>query len=739
MVVRPKESIRECLNRVENIEAIKYLIQNESKITTRTLVTALCEEHGFIAESGKLQISSCNVVLKDMDKSGKIKLPKITRNFKPTFRSMVIQEEPIDLPLDLPTSVDKINTEDDLKIILLGGREEDHDLKIIWNTLIAKEHPQGDSRLVGYMVKYLIKYKGYYIGAACFSSASLNLAARDTWIGWSPEQKKIALSRVVNMSRFLIRNDIHCKNLSSYLLSRLIKLISNDFEKRYNIRPWLVESFVDTAKYTGTSYKAANWKHIGLSKGRGRNDTKNKKEKTLKDIYIYVLNKSFRKDGGLPDEVEKYSKMEVDAHIQLDKWVESEFGGIDLGDKRLSARLEKIAEHKAQAPSATYPCACGGNSNDLQGYYDLLSNPREEITEEAILSKHRHSTICRMKSYDRVLSLHDTSALNYSTLLGTIGLGSISKNKNSIGTRGLSLHANLVTTTDGAPLGLTKAPCSAPKIYSKSQRKKRKNLPIEKKSSYRWLVGYRDDVEIAKEIKNTQIVSVMDREADIFELFDIADQNRKKAPIIVRAKYDRGIEDENRKKEGSLFNAMKKSKNTFEIEVNIPAQREIKKATKSKKKRPYKPARKAILTVSYGEVILTPSNAAKKRNIKPVKMHYIYAVEKNPPKGATKILWRLLTTLEIKNKTQAIECLRYYKSRWRIEEFFRILKSCCKVEDHKQDHADKLKRVIAIDLVIAWRVMLLSFLNRTQPDIPAEAFFSSDEIYVIKSIVKKNS
>ncbi|MDF1880751.1 IS4 family transposase [Sulfurimonas sp. MAG313] len=739
MTVLPKESMRKCLHKPEHIDAIKDLIQNDDQITAGALAKALCEEHGFIAENGQLQVSGCNVVLKDMHRSGKIELPKVVRNFKSTFRSMVVLETPIELPSDLPSSVDKINTEDDLEIILLGGNGEDRDLKLIWNTLIAKEHPQGDSRLVGYMVKYLITYKGYYIGAASFSSASMNLEARDKWIGWSPEQKSTLLSQVVNMSRFLIRNDMHCKNLSSYLLSRLVKLIADDFEERYKIRPWLIESFVDTEKYAGTSYKAANWRLIGKTKGRGRNDKQNKKEKTLKDIYIYTLNKSFRKGIELPDEIEKYSKIGIGDHAELDKWVENELGGIDFGDKRIGKRLKKIASHKAQSPSASYPCACDGNPNDIQGYYDFLSSDRAEITEEAILSKHRHSTICRMKSYDRVLSLHDTSSLNYSTLIKTTGLGLIAKNKNSKGTRGLSLHSTLVTTTDGAPLGITKSPCSAPKIYSKAQKEKRKSYPIEKKSSYRWLVGYRDDVEIAKELGSTQVVSVMDREADIYELFAIADKNRKMSPLIVRAQHNRGTEDESGEKEKSLFNVMKDFKNTFEVEVKIPAQRNIAKTTKDKEKRPYKPARKAILTISYGEVILTPSNAAKERDLKPIKMYCVYAIEKNPPKGSAKISWKLLTTLEIKNNDQAIACLRYYKSRWRIEEFFRILKSCCKVEDHKQDQASKLKRVIAIDLVIAWRVMLLSFLNRTQPDIPAEAFFSTDEICVIRAIAKKKT
>jgi hypothetical protein len=139
--------------------------------------------------------------------------------------------------------------------------------------------------------------------------------------------------------------------------------------------------------------------------------------------------------------------------------------------------------------------------------------------------------------------------------------------------------------------------------------------------------------------------------------------------------------------------------------------------------------------VSYEKVVILPPDHLKSGS--PLTMYAIYAREENPPKGAEKIKWFILTTIELKSSKDALRCIEIYKLRWRIEEFHRVLKTGCKVEKYKQKKADRLKIIIAIDMVIAWRVMLLTLLGRESPSIEAEVVFSKHEILIMNLIAEK--
>jgi len=114
-------------------------------------------------------------------------------------------------------------------------------------------------------------------------------------------------------------------------------------------------------------------------------------------------------------------------------------------------------------------------------------------------------------------------------------------------------------------------------------------------------------------------------------------------------------------------------------------------------------------------------------------------VEDNPPEGVEGIEWFLLTTLEIQCVEDAEECLRWYCLRWRIEDWRRVLKSGCRIEDVAHKTGERLKRSIAINLVIAWRIMLMTLLGRETPELPAEVLFSDLEIEVLRAYAKKNA
>ncbi len=728
MNLLPRKTIRKNLLEPKNLDLIKKELDSNPTHSMNSLAKYLCLTLEFISPTGQLRTASCLAALNALAARGKIVLPTSRKPRNYTFTPMVRLHAPVALPNEIPATVREMKA--DLNIVLIT--ENDVYLRKIWNELIATEHPLGESRLAGYQVKYLIMYKEGYIGAAAFSSSALNLACRDEWITWNSEQKDHYQSRVLNMSRFLIRNEVKCKNLASHLLSRLLRRFNIDYQQRYGIRPWIVETFVDPQHYQGTCYKAGNWQYLGQTKGRGRNDRYAQYKKGIKDIYIYVLEKNFRSIANFSEPKDIYAPMEITTGLGALHWALQEFGEIELGDQRLSDRLVKIAYDKGTNPSASYPQAVHGDRYAMKRYYGFLSNDNEEITFDQLLSKHRESTIKRIGSCNTAIAIQDTCDLSYPGLRNTKGLGKVGRNKDgNCGTPGLALHSTYMVDDSGLPLGIITAQCDANSIDG-LHGKNRANTPIEEKESYKWLAHYNMICETARYCPETRIISVMDREADLFELYEIACTNKKKMPVVIRAKHNRRLANSSLK----LFEFMKESPNEFKLKVSIPPQRARPK-TKKKPTRPYVPAREATLIVSYGEVTIKPSTKPLLKNRASLTMNFVYARELCPPEGSDKIEWKLLTTIDVKSAETASECIKYYKLRWRIEEFHRVLKSGCGVEKHKQDHANKLKRVIAIDMVIAWRIMLLTLLGRECPEMPAEIIFSKCELFVLSLLQKK--
>ena len=156
-----------------------------------------------------------------------------------------------------------------------------------------------------------------WLGGFGFASPALQLSDRDRWIGWDAEQRRAQLHRIVGLSRFLIRPSVDCRNLASRLLSISLERLVEDFRQRYHYEPWLVESFVDASRFSGSCYRAANWILVGQTQGRGRQDRFKEREETVKDIYVFPLEKDFRTRLGLP-------------------------AGAGLGDVRLSERLVRL-------------------------------------------------------------------------------------------------------------------------------------------------------------------------------------------------------------------------------------------------------------------------------------------------------------------------------------------------------------------------------------------------------------
>jgi hypothetical protein len=141
-----------------------------------------------------------------------------------------------------------------------------------------------------------------------------------------------------------------------------------------------------------------------------------------------------------------------------------------------------------------------------------------------------------------------------------------------------------------------------------------------------------------------------------------------------------------------------------------------------------RPKRKASLEVRYARITLkAPSK--KQANL---PLWAVYVSEPSPEEGVTPVEWMLLTTMEVTSAEQALEIVGWYCQRWKIEELHRVLKSGCRIEAKQLKTAEALKRAIAIDLVVGWRILLLTKLSREHPDLPASVAFSPSEIEVLK-------
>ncbi|MBI4573159.1 MAG: DUF4338 domain-containing protein [candidate division NC10 bacterium] len=163
----------------------------------------------------------------------------------------------------------------------------------LWRELIGRYHYLGDRVPVGATLRYFVRpaqQPEQLLACLGWTSAAWRIAVRDRWIGWSDAQRRQNLPYLVNHSRFLILPWIHLKGLASHILGLCARHLPPDWEARYGVRPLLLETLVDPARFRGTCYRAANWLPLGQTAGRGRMDRANVLAgHAPKAVYVYPL------------------------------------------------------------------------------------------------------------------------------------------------------------------------------------------------------------------------------------------------------------------------------------------------------------------------------------------------------------------------------------------------------------------------------------------------------------------
>lgn len=405
-------------------------------------------------------------------------------------------------------------------------------------------------------------------------------------------------------------------------------------------------------------------------------------------------------------------------------WADEEFDNVNLPDKRLDGRLRSICESLSASPECPISQACSDWA-EAKATYRFFANDRVEPKD--IMAAHSQKTASRIAELDTVLAIQDTSYLIYSGHKKTTGLGEISatqgRHVERLVSKGLVMHACLAVSTCGLPLGLLDLNLFAREPKSAEERRKsRDNTPVEEKEIHRWISSLRNCGE--RPTGKARVVTVCDREADFYDFLDAG--VKSKSLMLVRAKVDRDVNKKSRYAEKDvvkLWAFMKSQKVAGTLDIDIPARDSGKRCSSRE-------ARKATLEVKTGSFMLSaPRNNIRNRTetLASLPMRAVHAVEVDPPAGVEPVEWMLLTNLPVENIGDALEVIRWYCLRWRIELFFKMLKSGFRILECRLGEAQRLKKYITVMSVVAWRMMMLTYLARTDPDLPCDEVLSPEE------------
>jgi hypothetical protein len=422
---------------------------------------------------------------------------------------------------------------------------------------------------------------------------------------------------------------------------------------------------------------------------------------------------------------ESHQSLRVDhaTASRTNTWIDRELAGSEFRDVRLNKRFRKLFQQLSESTGESIPLVCQDWAN-TKAAYRFLSNHR--VTEEAILAGHFQSTHERFAATDStVLVLHDTTEFNYHRKdvrsVGILHRLPVRRRLNGqlqhYVVCGIQMHSSLAMTTDGLPLGLT-----AMKFWTRSEfigcnaLKKKINptrVPIEKKESVRWLENLKQSTALLNDPE--RCVHIGDRESDIYELFCTA--QAAGTHFLVRTCVDRLAGDGKH----TIADEMKEVRLQGFYRVQVSDEKGDRSG--------------AILEIRYRRIRVLPP-IGKHKQYPELTLTVIHAQESGTPQGREKIDWKLITNLPVRSHDQAIEKLKWYSMRWKIETFHKILKSGCKAEESRLRTAQRLTNLIAVFCILSWRIFWLTMMNRAAPNASPTLAFTALEIHLLDQLAK---
>ena len=274
---------------IEEMALMRALIAEPAPLSRRALSIEFCRRIGWLKPDGGLKDMMARVAMLAMHRDGLIELPPPRwRRGRPKPIVFGPDTEPPLFPV--PTTLDEVRPLD-FRIVVHSTREGR-----LWNEFVARYHYLGYNTLVGAQMRYAVHDRnGWPIAMLGFSTAAWKLVSRDNFIGWTHELREKNLPLVVDNPRFLILPWIEIPNLGSHILAIVRRRLPTDWIGRYGTTPVLIETFVETPRYTGAVYRASGWTRVGTTQGRGRYDRHTKRAQPKKDIWLRPLRKDWRR------------------------------------------------------------------------------------------------------------------------------------------------------------------------------------------------------------------------------------------------------------------------------------------------------------------------------------------------------------------------------------------------------------------------------------------------------------
>ena len=409
----------------------------------------------------------------------------------------------------------------------------------------------------------------------------------------------------------------------------------------------------------------------------------------------------------------------------MDTWIDHELSGSAFKDKRLESRFREIVVVMSKGNGKTIPEVCEEWSM-AKATYRFLSNDR--VDESEILAGHFHQTSKRIGACKGpVLILHDTCEFVYKRKKPEdIGFTRESKYLNPNVSQkyeskykvcGILMHASLAVSTDGLPLGLIANQFWTRKVFKGTRQMKRQinltRVPIADKESIRWLEGMKKSNRAA-DTNTSRLIHIGDRENDIYEY--LSECELSGAHYLVRSCVNRLAE------ESTIAEEMANHNHAYSHKIEFKDGDGNRVSTN--------------LKIKVKTLTLHPP-VDKQKEYTDLTVTMVSAVESDPPEDRERIKWTFLSNLPVTNREEAITVLGWYKQRWKVEMYFKILKSGLGAEESKLREASRLSKLISIFCIIAWRIQWLTMLNRDDEQVSPKLAFDQTERKILAHYFKK--
>jgi Transposase DNA-binding/Transposase Tn5 dimerisation domain len=402
--------------------------------------------------------------------------------------------------------------------------------------------------------------------------------------------------------------------------------------------------------------------------------------------------------------------------LDVSQWAEQQFGACELGDKRRTKRLVKLATQVATKPDAATPKQTE-NWADCKAAYRLVN--REEVAFDAVIGP--HCMLTRAVEPGTWLVINDTTEINFGCDRDLFGVGRVGSNQG----RGFFLHTAMIVGAESEEVvGL-----AAQELYLRPLRKVKRVTSAKRKTKLKRETDVWGRVidRVGRVPEEVRFIHVCDRGADNFDVFcHLLEQQT--GWVIRAAQLKRRVRDD-ANRECSLEDALRRQVVLGSYELQVPANRD-------------QPARKAHMEVRYARVVMPRPKTGISRyvrdcGVEEIPMGVVETREVNAPRGVTPLQWVLLTSEPVHEFAHAWRVIGWYEKRPLIEEYHKCLKTGCSVEARQYRTGDRLAPIIGLLSIVAVRLLQLKMVARQEPERPAARVVPTNWLAALPHLLKR--